>query len=279
MIASRELLAIARLDLADIVRSRWLVISLGFYLALALMFVFVGMRESSVLGFTGAARVLFSLAHALLLVLPLLGLAVTAQVVNRARADGMLELLLSQPMRPGTYLAAVAATRVLALTVPLLLTLSAVGVFGGLLSAQPIAWGLLLRCAALCCVLLWASVALGMAISVHVPSPARAMTYVILAWALGVALLDFGLIGTLLTWRMEPRIVFALALANPVESVRIALLSAIEPELGTLGPVGFWVANRLGSELALVAGLLWPLCFGAIAYGLAQRRFRRGDRV
>ncbi len=275
----QELLAVARLDLADVLRSRWLAICIGFYLALASVFVLVGLRESSVLGFTGMSRALFSLTHALLLLLPLFGLAFTGQVINRARADGTLELMLSQPLRPGRYLAAVTATRGLALTLPLIVTLIAIAAIGALFSGEAIPWSLLVRAAALCTVLLWAASALGIMISVLVPSPARATTYLIVAWALGVALLDFGLIGLLLSWRLEPRFVFALALANPVEAVRIAFLTAIEPELATLGPVGFWVANTLGPGLTLAAGLIWPALFGAGAFGIALRRFRRGDLV
>ncbi len=279
MSARTELLAIARLDLADVVRSRWLLICVSLYALLAAVFVLVGLRESNVLGFTGMSRVLFSLTHALVLLLPLFGLAFTGQVINRARADGTLELLLSQPIRPGRYLAAVTASRSLALILPLAVTLLAVGAVGALLGGEPPPWSLLARSMALCAALLWAASALGIAISVHVTSPARAMTYVIVAWALGVALLDFGLIGILLSWRVEPRLVFALAAVNPVESVRIALLTAVEPELATLGPVGFWVANQLGPAAALAAGLLWPVAFGAMAFGLALRTFRRGDLV
>ena len=38
----------------------------------AAVFVFVGMRESTLLGFTGMGRVLVGLSHAMLMVLPLL---------------------------------------------------------------------------------------------------------------------------------------------------------------------------------------------------------------
>jgi len=275
----RDFLAVARLDLAEVLRSRWLVICLGFYAALAAAFLLVGLRESSVLGFTGMNRVLFSMTHALVLLLPLFGLAFTGQVINRARAEGALEWLLSQPLRPGRYLAAIAASRSLALALPLVAMLFCIGALGAWAGGQSAAWSLIARSAALCTALLWAASALGIAISVHVQSPARAMIYVIAAWALGVALLDFGVIGLLLSWRMEPRAVFALALANPVEAVRIALLSALEPELAVLGPVGFWVANRLGPGMSLALGLAWPVLFGALAFALALHRFRRGDLV
>lgn len=273
---SRGFLPLARLDAAEVVRSRWLLVCLVVYGVLALLFVVVGLGESSVLGFTGMGRMLFSLSHALLLLLPLLALALTGQVVNRAREDGALELLLSQPVRPGTFLAAVTATRLLAATVPLVAMLLLVAVVGALLG-QAVPWRFLARAIVLCVALLWAFTALGIAISVRVRSATRAMTAVVVAWALAVALLDFGLIGLMLTWRLEPAAVFALAVANPVEAVRVALLSAAQPDLATLGPVGFFLVDRLGDARLLALGVGWPLVFGALVWWSARRSFERGD--
>lgn len=279
MRAEGDLAAVARLEWAEVLRSRWLLVCLGVYAGLAALFVLVGLRESSVLGFTGLGRVLFSLSHALLLLLPLVALAATGQVVNRARDDGTLELLLSHPLRRSRYLAAVTLTRFLGLSLPLVAMLVGIGAVGRALTGQPVPWSFLLRACALSTVLLWAFCALGIAISVAVRSPARAMTYVVLAWAAGVALLDFGLIGLMLAWRLDPAAVFALAVLNPVECVRVALLAAAEPDLATLGPVGFFLTTRLGPGALLALGLGWPLAFGALAWGLALRAFRRGDLV
>ena len=55
---------------------------------LAALFVLVGLRESSVLGFTGVGRVLFSLCHAFVLWLPLLALVGTGTAIARARERG-----------------------------------------------------------------------------------------------------------------------------------------------------------------------------------------------
>jgi ABC-2 type transport system permease protein len=279
MSAVTEIGAIARLDWADVVRSRWLVVCLALYGGIACVFVLVGLRESSVVGFTGMGRVLFSFSHALILLLPLVALVVTGQVMNRARDDGVLELLLAQPVRRSSYLIAVALVRYLALTVPLVVLLLGLALFGRLAWGQVVPWGFLARCAALCAVLLWAFSALGIATSVHVRSPARALTYLILFWVASVALLDFGLIGLLLRWRLNPQTVFLLAALNPVEAVRLALLSAAEPELANLGPVGFYLSTKLGPQALLALGLAWPLTFGSIAWLLALRTFRRGDIV
>jgi ABC-type transport system involved in multi-copper enzyme maturation permease subunit len=100
---SVELVAAARLDLGEALRSRWLSVYLILYALLGAAFLWVGLRESSVLGFTGSGRVLFSLAHALVLILPLLALLATGQAVNRSREDGSLELFLAQPIERSAY--------------------------------------------------------------------------------------------------------------------------------------------------------------------------------
>ena len=122
-------------------------------------------------------------------------------------------------------------------------------------------------------------VALGLATSVFVRSPTRALTWILLCWAVAVALLDFGLIGSMLRWHVPPQLVFGVVALNPVGAARLALLAAAEPELATLGPVGFYLAHRLGASALLVLGVGWPLLFGVVAWGLARHRFRRGDVV
>ena len=90
--------AAVRLDFAESRRSRWVVFAAGTYALLGAIFVLVGLRESALFGFTGMGRVLFSLCHALVLVIPLLALMATVQVVNRAREDGTLEFVFSLPI-------------------------------------------------------------------------------------------------------------------------------------------------------------------------------------
>jgi len=274
-----DLGAVARLDWAEVVRSRWLVLCLGLYGLLAAVFVLVGLRESSVMGFTGMGRVLFSLCHALVLLLPLVALSVTGQVINRARDDGALELLLSHPVRRSSYLLAVGGVRYLAVTVPLAVLLVALGVGGAWIGGAPLHLDFVARSVGVTAALLWAFAGLGLAVSVQVRSPARAMTWLVLFWVAGAALLDFGLIGLLLQWRLEPQAVFLLAVLNPVQTARLALLSAAEPDLATLGPVGFYLANRIGADGLLALGIGWPLAFGTLCFAFALRRFRRGDLV
>lgn len=274
-----DFLAMWRLELAEVLRSRWVLFTSGVYAILGAVFVLIGLKESTVLGFTGTGRVLLSFTHALLLVLPLLALTATSQAVNRAREDGTLELLFSHPVGRTAYLLAVGAVRYAVLTLPLLLLFALLSLLGTLVYHDLIPWGMLLRTLSICACLLWAFTGLGLLISTHVRDTARSLVIALGVWALGVALLDFGLVSLMLKWHLTPQAVMILATLNPVQAARMALLSAIEPELAIFGPVGFFLANRMGPSGLLALGLLWPATAGTLALYAALKRFREGDLV
>ena len=273
----RQIAAIARLDLAEVLRSRWLAVSGIAYALLAIVFVAVGEREAPLLGFTGSARVLFSLGHALVLVLPLVALTATAPAIGRARDDGSLELLFSQPLGRGAYLVAITAVRVVAIIAPVALLFVAVAAWGAVTHAQPIPWAYLARVIAVDAALAWAFAGIGMLISCSARHPVRTMTYIVLVWAAAVLLVDAGLVGALLRWRVDAHVVFALASINPVEEARLALLSGVDHDLSTLGPVGFYLSQHVGDGALYALGLVGPLAWGALAWTAALVRFRRGD--
>lgn len=279
MALMREVGAVARMELSEVVRSRWMFFAIGVYALLSGIFVLVGLRESTLMGFSGMGRVLLSFAHALVLLLPLLALTATGQVVNRAREDGTLELLFSHPVRRGAFFFAVTGVRYLVLVVPLVILMALMGLVGAVAFEQEVPWFFLGRSVAISAALLLAFVGLGMAVSTFVRSQARATIWLLLLWAGGVALLDFALIGLMLQWQLNPQTVFLLASLNPVQAARMALLSGASAELSVLGPVGFFLANRVGPNALFALGTLWPVAVGVIAWALALRSFRRGDIV
>jgi hypothetical protein len=59
----------------------------------------------------------------------------------------------------------------------------------------------------------------------------------------------------------------------------MALLSAAEPTLATLGPVGFYLAHHVGPPALLGLGIAWPLAVGTGCWLIAWAAFRRGDAV
>lgn len=274
-----EIGAAARLDLAEILRSRWMAFSVSIYALLAAIFVLVGLRESSILGFTGMGRVLFSLCHTLVLVLPLLALTATMHVINRARDDGTLELYFTLPLRRSTYFAGVSLTRYAMLVLPLFVLLPGLALGGLAFTGQTVPWAFLGRTLAVSASLLAAFTGLGLLVSTTVRHQARALLAGLLLWVGAVALLDFALVGLMLQWRLSPQSVLVLAALNPVQAARLALVAGAEPDLATLGPVGFFLAERLGGGALLALGVVWPAVVGAVSWALANRSFRRGDLV
>jgi ABC-type transport system involved in multi-copper enzyme maturation permease subunit len=279
MIGSSASRAIARLEWSELRRSRWLTFCAGLYALLASLLVAVGFRESDIVGFTGMSRVLASLSHALVILVPLLALAGTALSVNRARDSGALEVLLSQPVSRDAYFAAVTVVRTAALVAPIVLLLPAIAIAARLGLDQSVPWLFLGETLAVSASLTWAFTGIGLAISTGVRESSRALVYALAVWAGGVTLLDFVLIGAMLQWRVPPEAVFAVAAANPVETARLALLAGADPSLATLGPVGVFFAERLGQGWLFVSGAAWPAVVGTSAWLFARRRFRRGEVV
>jgi ABC-2 type transport system permease protein len=270
--------AFLRLEVADALRSRWLLFTAASYVGVFGLFGWLGLRESTVLGFTGMSRVVLNAANAIVVVLPLVCLVATCQTTVRARQSGYFELFLSQPCRRRDWFWATVLARSAVLVVPLAALLALVAATAALLDEPPLG-ALGLRTLTVAMALIWAYVGLGLLVSSLVRSPERAVVLSLLVWLFGAALHDFALIGLLLELRLEPRVVFFLTAANPVEAARLALLAGVDPELSVLGPVGFWIANELGPRATWLIGVAWPLAVGSAALALALRRLDRSDLV
>lgn len=270
--------AFFRLEIADSLRSRWVTFTAAVYLIVFGAFVWLGLRESSVLGFTGLSRVVLNVSNAVVIVLPLVALVATSQTVVRAKTTGFFELMLAQPCRRADWFKAVLASRLVVIVAPLLVLLVITLAVGA--SAHETELAPLVARSVLCVVsLVWAFVGVGLLLSAIARTSERATVYALLAWLTASALHDFALIGLLLKLRVAPAAVFVLAALNPVEAARLAILGGIDPELSILGPVGFWLANTLGPRWTLIVGVGWPALLGSACAWLALRRFERSDLV
>ena len=274
MTAASPTLAFFRLEIADALRSRWLAFTGAVYLVVFGTFVWLGLRESSVLGFTGISRVVLNVSNAVVLVLPLVALVGTSQTIVRARTTGFFELFLAQPCRRGDWFGAVLASRVAVIAGPLVALFAITVVVG---SGEQALAPLVARSALVAVALVWAFVGVGLLVSAAARTPERAIVYALVAWLGASALHDFALIGLLLKTRIAPGAVFALAALNPVESARLAILSGIDPDLSVLGPVGFWLSNTLGPRWTLAVGVGWPFLLGTACAWAASRRLRKID--
>lgn len=269
-----------RLEMADALRSRWVIFTAAIYGAIFALFIWLGLRESTVLGFTGLSRVVLNVSNSILLAVPLVALVATSQTVVRARQSGFFELLLTQPVRREDWFLAAVASRFVVVVGPLMIILALALLFSGVSGSQdPALVPMVFRSLMVTSALAWAFLGVGFWISTASTTPERATVLTLLAWLTASALHDFALIGVLLRWKLPPEFIFSLAAANPVEAARVAVLGAVDPDLSVLGPVGFWIANSLGSRFALGVGVIWPALLGSIALWRAARRFLSRDLV
>lgn len=275
LIAARTLL---RLELSEARRSRWLVFTAICYAVVFSVFVWLGLRQSSVLGFTGLSRVVLNAASAIVLVLPLVCLVATCQAVVRARHNGYFEMFLTQPCSRSAWFAATVTSRVVVVLLPLVGLLFFTLVAGAFNGEFGVGY-LIARTLGVSAALAWCFIGLGLLVSERARTPERAIVYALFVWLASSALHDFALIGLLLRSPLSPEVVFALAALNPVEAARLAMLSVVDPELGVFGPVGFWLANTFGPDLTFATGILWPLVLGSGALALATRHLTRTDLV
>lgn len=271
--------ALFRLELADALRSRWLVFTASVYALIFGGFVWFGVRESRVLGFTGLSRVVLNVSNAVVLAIPLVALVATSQTIVRARQSGYFELMLSQPVKRAEWFASIVASRFLVVVGPLVVMLLGTLAAGLFTERDPMLVPMVARSLAVTIALAWAFLGVGFFVSAWSRTPERATVLALVAWLFASAIHDFALVGALLRWKLRPEAVFALAASNPVEAARIAILAGVDPDLSVLGPVGFWLANTLGPRLSLAVGIGWPLLIGTAALAAARRRLVATDLV
>jgi ABC-type transport system involved in multi-copper enzyme maturation permease subunit len=268
------------LELLEIWRSRWLPVVMGAYLLLAALGMWLGMYESRVMSFTGIQRVSANVSFTVLLGVPLLCLIASCHSVVKARTGGVAELFLVHPVRRESWFRALLVAHLLTLGLPVLilnLTLAALGAaLGALDGPSAVA---LLRAALITCSLTAAFTGLGLCLSAYARSAERATVLALLSLLLTTFLHDAALISALLRIRLVAPAVLALAALNPVGAARTAMFATHDPELSTLGPVGFWLVHHAGADAIVTLGVLWPASLGAVLAFLAERRFCRSDAV
>lgn len=267
--------AIAWLEAIAAVRARWFLAALALSAGMVGFFVLVSVRESAVLGFTGFGRVMGGVVQASLLLLPLLATFSTAQAITASQQQGVLEWYLSYPNGRERCFWALFLPRLGAVAGPVLLSVALLALFAGagvspLLVASYLG---LLGGQAFC----FASA--GMLVSTLSRSPEQALLRALVGWMATAVLVDFAVLGMMLRWDLSPWMVFTLAGVNPVQAGRVAILAAVDPEMGILGPVGTWATVALGAPATIAYGLGWPVLLGGALLAWARFAFLRRDVI
>jgi Cu-processing system permease protein len=266
---------IARRELREALRNKWLwLYALGFG-ALALGLAQAGMSSAGYAGLGGFGRTAASLINSLLLFVPLIGLTVGAGVIAGERERGTLLYLLAQPVNRAEIFFGKALGAALAVisAVALGFGIAGIGLAGD--GGDPKAFLALVGFAVL---LALVSLGIGLLISALTVKAATASGAALIVWLVLVFIGDLALIGATMSFRPSPMGMLALLLLNPLQVFKLGAIYSLRATLDTLGAAGQFAAFQFGAGLPLVlAGLL--LAWIVVGFGLAFAVFSKRGHV
>ena len=274
MTTGDRIVIIAGKEFHDLWRSRWFAVMAIGFATLALAFSLLGMASLGLSGIAGFGRTTASLVNLVVLIVPLMGLVMGAMSLAAEREHGTLLMLLAQPVTVTEVFLGKLAGLVAALTAAVLggFALSAIFI------ARAVGWAELsdyLLLAGLTVGLGVAHLALGLWLSAGSRHSATALGLAVFCWMAVVFLGDLGVIGTAIVLRLTPAHLLWLALGNPAQVFRLAVVRAISGDVDMLGPAGLYAVSRLGGGLMpLLLGVLTMWAIVPLAAALIRFRQR-----
>jgi Cu-processing system permease protein len=277
IVEARNVVVIARKEIRDAARNRWLVFFGAGFALLSTALAWLGASTFSAAGLAGFARTGLSLVNLALLLVPLVGLTLGALAIAAERERGTLLCLLAQPVVAGEILAG----KFLGLALVLGATLGC----GFGVGALVISWktgveqiGAYVAVIGFTWMLALATLSLGLVISALARTSAAAVGVALLAWLGLVFFGDLGLMATSVTFRIGAGPLLALALLNPLQVFKTAAVVAIDGGGEALGAAGMFAAERYGAALLpLLAAAL--LAWTTLPLGLAWMLLRKRSAV
>jgi Cu-processing system permease protein len=275
MMELRLVWTIARRELREALRNKWLWLYAVGFAVLALALSQAGLASSGYAGLGGFGRTAASLINAILLFAPLIGLSVGAGVISGDRERGTLLYLLAQPVSRAEVFFGKALGAALAVIGALALGFGLAAV--GLASARDGRAVVYLTLVANTLLLALAALAIGFVIGAVSRKAAAATGVALIVWLALVFAGDLGVLGLTVALRPSPDALLAMLLVNPLQVFKLSAIYGLRATLDTLGVAGQYASYRFGALLPLVlSGLL--LAWIVAGFGSAFALFnRRGD--
>jgi ABC-2 type transport system permease protein len=268
----------ARLEIQESLRSRWFHIYAAVFIGLMLLLILTGVAESRVLGFTGLSRLLVTYIQITMAILPLSVLVTTARSLVGDREAGNLEYMLGFPVSLAGWYWGKFLGRLLLIIVPAVLAFALAAIYG-IARGFTVPWTHLTLYTGLSASLAICFLGLGFLLSSLARSTEIALGATLIIWLTLVAFLDLILLSVLIKSNVDPDVVVAIALANPLQSFRTAAMILFDPQLILLGPSAYLILDTFGVIGYVAWALTYPALLGVMFAGLGYWRFSRSDLV
>jgi Cu-processing system permease protein len=271
---ARIVVLFARKELRDAFRNRWFATySVGFIL-LAMGLVWVALAFTSSFGVAGFGRASAGMINLVVLVVPLMGLTLGALAISGERERGELLVLLAQPVTRAEVLLGKYAGMSVALMGSLALGFGLSGILV-VYRAGSARFDDYLVLIGITVLLAQGSLSVGFLISAGIRRSATALGVAVISWLALVFLSDLALMATAVTGSLGPGGLFAMAMANPLQVFKMAVILGMRDNLEVLGPAGTYAVRTYGD--ALLPGLLavlasWAVLPFLLSYPLLRRK-------
>lgn len=272
----KQLVRMARADLAETLRARWFFFYTLVFGGIVVGLFVSGLTESRVMGFTGLSRLLVTYLQITMAILPIFMLITTVRSVVGDREAGVYEYLLSMPVGLAAWYWGKLIGRFLAAFLPVFGAMI-LAVIWGTIQGVAIPWLQVLFYTGLLATLAACFLGLGLLISTLSRSTDVAQSAAFLLWLVLLLFLDLILLGVMIREGLPAETAVALALANPMQSFRTAVMLLFDPQLVLLGPSAYLILDSFGRIGYLVWATVYPLLLGLGAATLGYVLFRRGD--
>jgi len=116
-------------------------------------------------------------------------------------------------------------------------------------------------------------------ISSFVKSSEVALGIAFFIWIFLLAFIDIALIALMMQQRFNEELIIGIALMNPMEIFRVAAISLFDPELTVIGPVAFYILDRISQGWFVFLSIVYPILMGLLFAFLGFRIFTKKDLV
>jgi len=253
----QNVVTLLKKEIHDSLNNRWFVLYAAAFTGLSLLLSWLSLSGGGTgfSGFAGFGRTAASLINLVLLIIPLMGLTLGAGSLSGEAERGTLAYLLAQPVNRAEVLLG----KYLGLAASLLGTLAfGFGVSGFIIARRggqtdvgAYGWLVLLAF-----ILALAMLSLGVLISAFTRKTTVATGAALLVWLTLVFVGDLGLMSTAIVFQIPIRLLFRLALLNPLQVFKMSALLNINATLDVLGPAGIYAMQTYQNNLNILLGIV-----------------------
>lgn len=249
-----NLVILSQKELRDTLRNRWFLLYTAAFAVLAVCVSWLSLAGADQYGFAGFNQTAAGLVNLIMLIVPLMALQTGAGGIAGERERGTLAQLLSLSVTRSEILAAKFIGQSVALVTALAFGFGTSGIIISVSGGTAGLWNYL-TLVGLAALLTVAMLSLGLMISVLSRKSSAAIGIALVAWLTLAFAGDLGLMGSAIVFRLHLWSLFSLALANPLEVFKMAVLAGTHASLDVLGPVGRYAVENYGRAIwAIFAG-------------------------